>query len=439
MSIEQITLFMMLSLIVFLVLGVPVVFVLGGIAIVGAFFLWNPATGYMLFTITTWGLMSKFVLAAVPMFIFMGIVLQQSGVADDLYEMIYRWMGPIRGGLAMGTVLICTVFAAMVGISGAATVSMGIIALPSMLKRKYDKAMAIGCIQAGGALGFLIPPSVMMIVYAMIARESVGRLFAGGVFPGLLLSLMFITYIATRGILQPHLAPSLPPEERATWNKKLISLRAVILPIILVIMVLGSIFAGIATPTEAASVGALGSLICAAVYRRLNWTVLKEASFRTARLTGMVMWIAVGALTFGAVYQGLGATELVKEILAGLPLGPWGILIIMQLSFFILGAFLDDWAILFICIPIYLPIVLSLGFDPVWFGVLFIINMQMAYLTPPFGYNLFYMKGVVPPGISMGDIYRSVIPFVILQGTGLAIVMIFPQIVLWLPNLLFGG
>ena len=438
MGIEQITLLMMGSLVVLLVLGVPMVFVLGGIAIGAAFFLWGPEAGLMLFTHTTWGLMDKFILAAVPMFLFMGIILQRSGVADDLYEMIYRWMGPIRGGLAMGTVLICTAFAAMVGISGAATVSMGVIALPSMLKRKYDKIIVTGCIQAGGALGFLIPPSVMMIVYAMVARESVGRLFAGGIFPGLLLSALFITYIAIRSYLQPHIAPALPPEERVTWKEKFIFLRAVILPIILIVSVLGSIFAGVATPTEAASIGAVGSVICAAVYRRLNWTLLKEAAFQTGKLTAMVMWIAAGALTFGVVYTGLGASELIKGILAGLPLGPFGILILMQLSFFILGAFLDDWAILFICIPIYLPVIISLGFDRVWFGILFIINMQMAYLTPPFGYNLFYMKGVAPKGITIGDIYRSIIPFVLLQALGLALIMVFPQIVLWFPSLIFG-
>ncbi|MBA7476917.1 C4-dicarboxylate TRAP transporter large permease protein DctM [subsurface metagenome] len=438
MSIEMITLLMIVSVLVLLALGLPMCFALGGVAIVSAFFLWSPEAASRVLIVTAWGLMGKFVIVAVPLFIFMGLVLQTSGIADNLYEMMYRWLCPIRGGLAMGTVFICTAFAAMVGISGAATISMGVIALPSMLKRGYDKRMVTGCIQAGGALGFLIPPSVMMIVYAMIARESVGGLFAGGIFPGLLLSTLFCIYIGIRSILQPHLAPSVPREERYSWKEKISSLKAVVLPICLIIAVLGSIFAGMATPSEAAGIGAAGSLVCAAVGRRLNMSVFKAAIFRTARLTAMVMFIGVGALTFSAVYCGLGATELIKHMLATLGLSPWGTLILMQLSFFVLGAFLDDWAILFICIPIYLPIIIHLGFDPLWFGVLFIINMQMAYLTPPFGYNLFYMKGVVPKEITMADIYRSIIPFVILQATGLALVMIFPQIVLWLPSVIFG-
>ncbi len=438
MSIEMITMLMIVGLLVLLVLGLPMCFVLSGVAIVGAFFLWSPETAFRIVTVTAWGVMGKFVLVAVPLFIFMGLILERSGIADDLYEMMYRWLCPIRGGLAMGTVLICTVFAAMVGISGAATVSMGVIALPSMLKRGYNKLLVTGAIQAGGALGFLIPPSVMMIVYAMITRQSVGGLFAGGIMPGLLLSALFCIYIGIRSVVQPHLAPSLPRDERYGWTEKFSSLRAVVLPGVLIIAVLGSIFAGLATPSEAAGIGAVGSLICAAVNRKLKWPVIKEATFRTGRLAAMVMFICVGALTFSAVYCGLGATELIKHMLATVGLGRWGVLILMQLSFFVLGAFLDDWAIMFVCIPIYLPIILHLGFDPLWFGVLFIINMQMAYLTPPFGYNLFYMKGVVPPSITMLDIYRSVIPFVMLQGMGLAVVMIFPQIVLWLPNLIFG-
>lgn len=438
MSIEQITLLMTLSLLLLLALGLPVAFVLGSLAIVFAAFLWNPETAFEILIFTAWGLMGKFVIIAVPMFIFMGLILERSGIADDLYEMMHRWLGPIRGGLAIGTIFICTMLAAMVGISGAATVSMGVIALPAMLKRGYDKLLVTGAIQAGGALGFLIPPSVMMVVYAMIARESVGGLFAGGILPGLLLAALYCAYISIRSILQPRLAPAIPREERCSWKEKFISLRAVALPAFLIIAVLGSIFAGVATPSEAASIGAAGSIICAAANKRFKWSVLKQATFRTGRLTAMVIFIGVGALTFSAVYSAVGATQLVKDMLATLGLGRWGTLIVMQLSFFVLGAFLDDWAIMFICIPIYLPIIIHLGFDPLWFGVLFIINMQMAYLTPPFGYNLFYMKGIVPPSITMVDIYRSIIPFVLIQATGLAVVMVFPQIVLWLPNLIFS-
>lgn len=438
MSIEHITLVVFGALVLFLVLGLPVVFALSGVAIISAFLLWGPQAGRFVYVLGAWDIMKSFLLVAVPLFIFMGLVLEKAGIADDLYEMIYRWMGAIRGGLAVGTVAICTAFAAMVGISGAATVSMGVIALPSMLKRGYSKHIATGCIQAGGALGFLIPPSVTMIVYALMSRASVGRLFAGGVIPGLILATLFIIYILIRCFFQPKIGPSVPREERFSWKQKFTSLKAVILPIALIMLVLGAIFGGFATPTEASAIGAFGSLVCAAIYRRLNWKMFKETAYRTLSLTSMVIWIAVGATAFSAVYQGLGASELISNWLTGMNLSPWTTLVIMQLSFFVMGCFMDDWCILFITLPIYLPIITNLGFDIVWYGVLFIVNMEMAFLTPPFGYNLFYMKAVVPPGITMADLYRSIVPFVALQAVGLVLVMYFPQLVLWLPNLLFG-
>ena len=328
----------------------------------------------------------------------------------------------------------------MVGLTGPATVTMGLVALPSMLKRGYAKDISIGCIMAGGALGFLIPPSVTAIMYALISEQSVGKLFAGGIFPGILLAIMFIIYIIIRSKIQPHLCPALPPEERVSWRDKFLSLRILVLPMVLIIVVLGSLFMGVATASEASAIGAAGSIVCAAVMRRLNWRVIKEACDRTLRLTGMVMWIVYGSLCFSTVYSGLGAVELIKNLIVTFNLSPWGVLILMQLSYFFLGFILDDTAIIFICMPLYVPIAAALGFDLVWFGILFIVNLQMAFLTPPVGYNLFYMKGVVPlvaPDITLGDIYRSAWPFVILQGIGLVAVMVFPQIVLWLPGLLF--
>jgi len=336
--------------------------------------------------------------------------------------------------------LLCAIFAAMVGLSGPATVTMGLIALPSMLKRGYNKDISIGCIMAGGALGFLIPPSVTMVIYGMLAEQSVGQLFAGGLFPGMMLAVFYITYIGVRSALQPSICPALPKEQRVSWKEKIFSLRGIILPTLLVLVVLGTIFAGIATPSEASAMGAIGSIACAAALRRLNLQVLKEAAIRTFGLTGMVMWIAFGALCFSTVYSGLGAVDLIKNIIAAVGLGPWGVLILMQLSYFLLGCILDDTAIIFICIPLYVPIVASLGFDLIWFGILFIVNLQMAFITPPVGYNLFYMKGVVPlvaPDITMRDIYRSAWPFVVIQGTGLILVMLFPQLALWLPSVLF--
>jgi len=447
MSIELITLLLFGSLLVLLVSGLPMAFILPFLAMSFGVALWGVSSAPMYFQ-QTWYIMNMFVLIAVPMFIFMGIILERSGIAEDLFEMIYRWAGGLRGGLAMGTVAICAVFAAMVGITGAATVSMGFIALPAMLKRKYDKRLSLGTIMAGGALGFLIPPSVVMVIYGFVAGVSVGKLFAGGVLPGLILVTLFIIYIAVRSLLQPSLGPALPSEDKAGLKGKFISLRAVILPLMLIVLVMGAIFAGITTPSEASAIGAIGSIICAAIYRRLNWKILVEALLRTIKLSAMVFWIMFGALAFAAIYAGLGSKHLVETIVLGLPIGPWGTLIIIQLSFFVLGCFMEDTAILFMTMPVYIPIISAAGFDPLWFGILYVLNMQIAYLTPPYGMNLFYMKGIVgelfrtgtiSEKIRIGDIYRSVAPFVALQGLVLGLVMVFPQIALWLPGLILRG
>ena len=435
MSIELITLLLFGALLLFLVLGLPLSFVLGGVGMVGCYFLWG-SKGLFVVTAQAYGAMGKFTLLAIPLFILMAMVLERAGVADDLYTMMHRWMGPLRGGLAIGTVLICAIFAAMSGISATATVSMGLIALPAMLKRKYDKIMAMGCISGGGALGILIPPSVPMILYATLTGESIGGLFAGGVFPGLLLTVIFSLYIGIRCFFQPWMGPALPKEERATWKEKFISLKAVALPFVIIIMVLGSIYAGVCTATEAAALGCLGAVISAGVYRKLTWTLLKESCHRTASLTAMIIWILIGAYCFTSVYTGTGAHELMEHLLLSIPGGRYAILITIQMVFFILGCILDPAGIIMICTPVFVPVIKSLGFDPLWFGVLFIMNMEMGYLTPPFGFNLFYMKAIAPAGVTMVDIYRSVVPFVILQGIGLAIVIIFPEIALWFPRML---
>ncbi len=435
MSIELITVLLFGALIFFLCLGLPLAFVLGGVGVVGCYFLWGDKGLYMIAS-QTYGAMGKFSLLAIPLFIFMAMILERAGVADDLYAMMHRWMGPLRGGLAIGTVVICTVFAAMAGVSGAATVSMGVIALPAMLKRGYDKTIAMGCISGGGALGILIPPSVPMIIYATLTGESIGGLFAGGILPGLLLALLFILYIGIRCHFQPALGPALPVEERVSWREKMISLKAVGLPIMIIVMVLGSIYAGVCTATEAAALGCLGAVVSALVYRRLSWHLMRESCFRAAALTAMIVWILIGAYCFTAVYTGTGAHHLMENIMLSIPGGKYAILISMQLIFFILGCILDPVGIIMICTPVFVPVIKSLGFDPLWFGVLFIMNMEMGYLTPPFGFNLFYMKAIAPPGITMVHIYRSVVPFVILQAVGLAIVVIFPEIALWLPKLM---
>lgn len=436
MNVGILTALMFVSMLLVILTGLPLSFGLGGVAVIFTFWQWGYDGLYSIAT-RCLGLMDSSPLLAVPMFVLMGAMLEKSGVADALYEMMYRWIGRVAGGLAAGTVLICTIFAAMTGLSGAATISMGLIALPAMLKRGYHKSIALGCISAGGALGILIPPSVTMIVYAMVAQESVGKLFIGGIGPGLLLSSLFVTYVLVRSRIQPNIAPPIPKEEAFPWSAKIVSIRAVILPLIIIFMVIGSIFAGACTVVEASVIGVVGTLIAVIVHRRLSWDFMKYTAHRTLTLTGMVTWIAIGAMSFATIYNYMGAQSLVTDILVGLPIGRWGVLILMQLTLFILGAFLDIWGIIMVAVPVFLHVVRLLGFNPLWFGILFIINMEMAYLTPPYGFNLFYMKGVAPPGIGMGDIYRSVWPFVCIQATCLALVMAFPQIALWLPNMMF--
>lgn len=436
MSIEITTLLFFLSLIFFLVLGLPLAFVLGGVSVLFLYFTWGADAFYMVAS-QMWGTMGSFTLVAIPLFVFMAMLLERTGVARDLYRMMHLWCGGMRGGLAVGTLGICAIFGAMVGISGAAVVAMGTIALPAMLERGYDKRMVLGCINTGGGWGILIPPSIMMILYAMISGVSVGKMFAAGVLPGILLVTLTVIYVLGRCFFQPHLAPALPKEERGSWGDKLRAIRAVILPIGIVVMVLGSIIGGMTTPTEAAAMGVLGALISAAVYRKLNWEIVQEAAIRTFKLTGMIAWILFAAHAFSSAYQGMGAQSLIEGLMMDLPGGRWGIIITMMTVVFLMGMLLDPVGIMLITLPVFLPIVASLGFDPIWFGILFVINMEIGYMTPPFGFNLFYLKGIVPPGITMRDIYWSVIPFVIVNIIGLGIIMVFPEIATYLPNLLF--
>ena len=419
-----------------LLTGLPIAWILGGLGVLFALFLWGPESLPMA-TFGVKAVMGYGSLVCIPLFVFMGMMLHQSGIIDKFYAAMLNWLGFLPGSLAAVTIGVCATMAAMVGEVTPATLTMGTTALPAMLKKKYHKEMAVGCIQAGAALGFLIPPSVIAVLYATIARESIGRFFAGGFIPGLLLATMFIVYIVVRSYLQPYLAPPVAREERANWREKFVSLRAVVLPTFIIIMVLGSILFGLATPVEASSMGAVASIVAAAISRKLTFQIFKNALTYTLRLTTISTWIFIAALAFGKVYQALGAPELIQEMLDLAPGGAMGVLIMMQLSYFFLGMILDDTAILFICLPLYIPLAISLGFDRVWFGVLYLINMQMAFLTPPFGYCLFLMRSVAPKDITMGDIYRSVWPFVAIQGVALVICIIFPDIVLWLPSLLF--
>ncbi len=438
MSVELITILLFGSMLLLLVTGFPIAFGLGSIAIGFSLWLWGPQSLLMSYLAAV-STVNYTVLVCIPMFVFMGMMLYFSGIADDLYTTFQYWLAPIPGGLASATVGVCTMIAALVSSEAAGTLTMGRIALPLMRKRGYQKEIATGCIQAGAALGFLVPPSCIAILYAVIAKESIGRLFLGGALPGLLLAVMFIVYITIRCKIQPHIAPPIPKEERPTWREKIQSLKYFIMPAAIILAVIGTIMLGLTTPVEAAAIGAVGSIIAVGFKRQLTMKVLKNSLLESAKLTAIMMWIFMGAMTFGQIYDALGAKEIVQAVTTDLPFGSWGVLIMIQLTFFVLGMFMDDTAILFITMPIYIPIIIELGFDPTWFGVLYIVNMQMAYLTPPFGYCLMLIRGVVPPDITMGDIYRSVLPFVAIQAIGLGLIMAFPQIVLWLPRMMLGG
>lgn len=425
---------LLLAMVLVLFTGIPVAFGLGAISIITALIIWGPA-GLMMVANSAYSTFTTDNYIAIPMFLLMASLLQKSGMADDLYEMLYKWMGGVKGGLAMGTVIICTIFAAMSGGSGPATVSMGLIALPSMLSRGYDKRLAIGCIAAGGILGIIIPPSIPMIILSGFAKGlSVGKLFMAGVLPGIMCAIIYIAYIAIRCKINPNMGPAVPLNERATWSEKFKLLWALIAPLVLILLVLGSIYSGAATPTEAAGIGAMGALSITFIKKRLSWKILSEALRRTLSLSAMILWILIGASTFNTIYNYMGAAQLMSNIAENLPGGRWSVIIIMMLLNFVLGMLMDDYAIITLTAPLYLPLITSLGFDPLWFAMIFMMNIQMAYLTPPFGFNLFYLKSIVPEGVSLRDIYRGVIPFVCLQLVALALVMIFPQIVTFLVS-----
>ena len=426
-----ITLIFFGSLILLLVLGLPVAFTLSGLAILFSYILFGSQS---LFTIVleAYGAGTSFVLTAVPLFVLMANILEKSGLANDLYTMMYRWLNDIPGGLASGTIVICAIFAAMAGISGVAAITMGVIAMPSMLEKNYDKKLVTGTIMAGGALGILIPPSVIAILYGSISGTSVGKLFVGCMIPGILLSVFFILYITLRCLFQPGLAP--PAREKFGWRDKFLALKALIAPLLLVIAVLGSLYTGMCTPTESAGIGAIGSLICAAIYRKLTWQNLRQALLSTLIISSMAIWIVFGAACFKGIYVSTGASDLLLDIISRISVPPLAMIGFMMLVYFILGMVMDPVGMVMLTIPVFLPIVEALGYDPVWFGVLFIINSEMAYITPPFGFNLFYMKAIAPPSITMGDVYRSIIPFVAIQAACLILVMFAPQIILWLPN-----
>ena len=434
MSLELITALYFIVLFTILFMGLPVAFGLGGTAVLFAILLEPRAllTVPSSFYSTPW----SSILVTVPLFLFMGSLIRFSGIAEAAYDAVYKLIGHIHGGLAMGTVQVCTVFAAVTGITPPATTTMGQIAYPSMMRYGYDRSIAIGCIAAGGALGALIPPSVPFIFYGLLAKVSIGDLFMAGVIPGLMLALFYTIYIGVRCRLQPHLGPALPADEKFTRQEKLASVLAIWPFALLIVIVLGVIWGGVATPAEAAAFGAAGAFLINLAYGRLTWEVLRESLVSTVKLSGMGLWILIGATVYLSVFNSMGSQDLLTALVLSMPGGTTGVLLMMMLVILILGMVMDDWAIILLCTPLFIPIIDELGVDKLWFGALFIVNIQIAYLTPPFGFVLFWIKGVLPKDVSMGDVYNSVGPFVVLQFVGLALIFIFPEIATWLPNLM---
>ncbi len=439
MSYELIAVLMFSSMMLMLLTGQRVFGAIGFVAVVAALALWGDGGSEMAFT-SAMKLMKWYPLLTLPMFIYMGYMLSESGIADDLYRMFHVWSGPLNGGLAIGTIGLMVVISAMNGLSVAGMAIGASIALPELLRRGYDKVMVTGVIQAGSSLGILIPPSVVLVLYGMIARQPVGQLWLAGVFPGLMMASLFVLYIVVRCKIQPKLGPALPPEARQiSWGEKFRLLGAGILPLFIFFCMTGLFLMGKTNLTESSAVGATAATIAALVKGRLTWKVMQETIRKTLGISCMFMWIILAALCFGAVFDGLGAVKAIESFfLDRIGLGPWEILIMMQLSYILMGMFLDDTAMLVIVAPLYVPLVGALGFDLIWYGILYTITCQIAYMTPPFGYNLFLMRAMAPPEVTLSDIYRSITPFVLVMVFGLALVTIFPQIALWLPNQIYG-
>ncbi len=387
-----------------------------------------------------YGVADNYVLAAVPIFIFMGTLLERSGIAGKLFDAISLWTGRLKGGLAIATVLMCTIIAACTGIIGASEVMVGVMVIPVMLRRNYQHALICGTICAGGSLGTLIPPSVVTVVYGPAAGISVGRLLIASIFPGLLLSSLYIIYITLRAHLNPSLAPAVPSQElqKPIKEKFLITATALVPPLLLIFAVMGSIILGFAAPTEAASLGAFGAMILTAAYGKLTMKALTESVLQTLRISSMMMMILAGGYMFSGVFLGMGGGEVTEKLLMGLPFGRIGILILFLLIAFLSGFVLDWASILLIFIPIFSPIIAKLGFDPIWFGILFIMMIQTSYLSPPMAPAIFYLKSIVPPEVTMKEMFQGIIPFLILQILGVVITALFPPIVLWLPSKLIG-
>ncbi len=440
---ELVTIAMLGGILFFVMLGYPLAIVVGGMGIVMGIIMFGPNIALEVIYHRVFELLNNYILLAAPGFIFMGIMLGYSGITEKMFAAMYLWLSGFRGGLAIITVLIGTVLAATVGIIGASVTALTIIALPAMIKRGYDKALASGAVCAGGTLGILIPPSIMLVIYGPMAAISVGKLFFAAFIPGFVLSGLYCSYIAIRCFFQKELAPPVPVEERAVpWAKKSWDLLvSMVPPLVLILAVLGTIFTGIATPTEAASVGSLAATLMAIAYRRFSFQILKDTMTETIKVTGMVLLVGATAYAFVGIFMRGGGGDIVKELILGAPGGKWGIFAIIMFIVFLLGYFIDWLGILFIVVPIITPVGDALGFDKLWFAMMICVNLQTSFLTPPFAYAIFYLRGAADAslGVTTGDIIRGVFPFIFLILIGLGLCIAFPQIILWLPGQMITG
>jgi tripartite ATP-independent transporter DctM subunit len=424
------------------IIGFPVAFMLGSLGVLFGVAAFGVGAASYQAALATYGVMSGWSLLAIPLFVYMGVVLEKAELADRLYTGLRLLLGPVRGGLAIATMALATMFAACTGIAGASVIAIGLIALPSMLRFGYDQKLASGAICAGGGLGVIIPPSIMMILYGPQAGVSIAKLFMAAVFPGLIMAGLYIAYMIVLCFAKPELGPPVTKEEAAQYSKAEVAkllLVAGVPPVGLVLAVLGSIFFGWAAPTEAASLGGLGALIIAASYGKLNLKMLKDSCFSALKISTFIMWLVLGAKYFMATFNKLGGGNLISDMLLGVEAGPTGLLVLMLGVIFILGMFMDWIGILLVVIPIFVPIVSQMGWDPLWFAMLFCITLQISYITPPFAYSIFYLKGIAPPSVKLTDIYRGCVPFIAIQFVALVIVYLWPSLATYLPSLMKAG
>ncbi len=417
--------------------GYPLALAIGGVAFIMGLFIFGAEVTFEVFYSRSFDMLNNYILLAVPGFVLMGAVLEHSGAAEGVFDELYIWFGNLRGGLALATIILGTIIAATVGVIAASVTLLTLTALPPMIRRGYDKSLAAGAVCAGGSLGILIPPSIMLVLYGPMANLSVGKMLISAIIPGLFLSLLYCTYIIVRCLISPEIAPPIAEEFKHSFMVRTYRLFKAIGPLAcLILAVLGSIFFGIASPTEAAGVGSLATLILAAAHRRFNVHLLTKAAFTTMKVSGMVLLIGMLASSFTGIFMRAGCDEVVGELIMSMPGGKWAIFGLIMFICFMLGFFIDWLGILFIMVPIITPIGEALGFDPLWFAMMICINLQMSFMTPPFAYALFYIRGAADPqlGLTTADVVRGVIPYVILIMVALVVFIFFPQLVIWLPN-----